>query len=342
MPILYIRKAEGLVTSLGCLDRSRRQIFLEKKVYFPIIEDCLTKLNKYLDKIHGTVDKFDSFPVKKTQLRSLRELEKKYGLEMPKSINLIGDIATINELPPTSHNHSEKIGEIIRIEYGVRAVFLKLGEISGVTRVAKWRKLSGIGTTFTVHRENNLYFACDVSKAFFNPRLGNERYRVISNIEKGETVVDLFAGVGPFSLPIAKKCAHVYSFDINCEAIELLRINIQINSVPLDKIFFKCEDAKNAPKIVKRPVDHVIMNYPEGALNFLETALKLFGKRGIIHFYIFARGEKPKDALELVTEEVKELIANNGFKLEIIFSKINKEVAPRKYLVILDLNVIRR
>src|SRR5437870_3131961 len=87
--------------------------------------------------------------------------------------------------------------------------------------------------THTIHKEYGCLFEVDLSKAFFSPRLSTEHQRVVQMVEKGERVVDMFAGVGPFSILIAKKVGDVRmdAIDANPQAIELLQENVRANKV---------------------------------------------------------------------------------------------------------------
>ncbi len=115
----------------------------------------------------------------------------------------------------------------------------------------------------------------------------NERMRVIKQVKKNEKVLDMFAGVGPFAIPIAKK-AHVCAIDINPYAIRYLKENARINKVELRIFEGDCK------KIIKNlgEFDRIIMNFPKGSKNFLDIALKHLKKKGIIHFYTFEKKDE--------------------------------------------------
>ena len=112
-----------------------------------------------------------------------------------------------------------------------RTVLAKSGAIEGVYRLRDFEVIAGVKNTVTVYTEYGCVYHVDVAKAYFSPRLSTEHNRVASNVKKGETVVDLFAGVGPFAIPIAKKIKNVqvYAIDVNPDAIALLKRNIAVN-----------------------------------------------------------------------------------------------------------------
>ena len=84
-----------------------------------------------------------------------------------------------------------------------------------------------------MHREFGCQYHVDIAKAYFSPRLSHEHERVASLVQDGEVVVDLFAGVGPFSVLIGKRnpMAKVYAVDLNPDAVELLKVNVRVNRV---------------------------------------------------------------------------------------------------------------
>src|SRR5207245_7797648 len=152
---------------------------------------------------------------------------------LPKSFDVVGDI-TLLELDSELAEYQTIIAEaIMEVHSNVRSVFAKSGEVSGAERIRPLRYLAGENRTHTIHKEYGCLFGVDLSKAFFSPRLSTEHQRVVQMVEKGERVVDMFAGVGPFSILIAKKVGDVRvdAIDANPQAIELLQENVRANKV---------------------------------------------------------------------------------------------------------------
>ena len=97
------------------------------------------------------------------------------------------------------------IGEgIMEINPHLRLVLRKSGQVSGTFRTREYEAIAGEGDSETVHEEFSCLFRLDVTKVYFNPRLSHERMRVARQIKEGERVLDMFAGVGPYSILIAK------------------------------------------------------------------------------------------------------------------------------------------
>jgi tRNA (guanine37-N1)-methyltransferase len=149
----------------------------------------------------------------------------------------------------------------------------------------------------------------------------------------------MFAGVGPFSISIARrrKNVKVYAADINPDAIAYLKRNIALNQVG-DRVFPLEGDVKKVVKIVAEKVDRVIMNLPENSLEYLETACEaLKPDSGIIHFYGFAEEPNPGDR---VLESLIAQLNRISWKIsEVRHKRLVKPAAPRIWLVAVDCKV---
>ncbi|KPM10012.1 tRNA (guanine(37)-N1)-methyltransferase-like protein, partial [Sarcoptes scabiei] len=135
--------------------------------------------------------------------------------------------------------------------------------------------------------EAGIKFKFDFAKVYWNPRLSTERKRIIDLLNhKVDIVYDVFAGVGPFAVPIAKirKCK-VLANDLNPDAYHWLKENVALNKVENLVECFNLdgrEFIKNQIKfdIIKQMEEfngtnlnrrlHVLMNLPELALDFLK------------------------------------------------------------------------
>ena len=160
------------------------------------------------------------------------------------------------------------------------------------------------------------------------------------NRKEGETVIDLFAGIGPFAIPIAKKHqdVKVYAIDANPQAIEYLKKNARLNKV-LGRIHFILGDAEQVVNSKLTGIaDRVIMNLPEKAIEFVDAAcnaLKPVG--GIIHFYSFTSAS---DSLEKVKRNFAATVEKTGRgAVEILYARTVRETAPHEFQVVLDVKI---
>lgn len=258
---------------------------------------------------------------------------------LPRALDIVGDIAIV-EVPSELKPYEKLIGmAILKAHRNVKTVLAKAGAISGIYRTREFVFIAGEPKTCTIHREFGCQYYVDVAKAYFSPRLSHEHQRVALLVKKDEVVLDLFAGVGPFSILIAKTVdSKIYAIDINPEAFVLLKKNILLNRVQ-NRVM---PMLGNARQIVcdkfANIADRVIMNLPESAIDFVDiacTALKLGG--GIIHFYSFIR---QPDSLDLLESRFAEAVEKAGRKAkQPLCARIVRETAPYQQQIVLDATI---
>jgi tRNA (guanine37-N1)-methyltransferase len=285
------------------------------------------------------------FPERKRREETLAEvLENKLPphllASLPRSLDIVGDIAII-EIPHELNAHEKLIGEaVLATHKNVRTVLAKVGAVGGTYRLREFNVIAGERRTDTVHKEHGCKYYVDVARVYFSPRLSHEHKRVASLVRKGETVVDLFAGVGPFSVLIAKtnEDAKVYAVDVNPEAIELLKRNLRLNRVE-NRVFPFLGDARQVIEDELFGVaDRVIMNLPESAIEFVDAACRAAKPAGVmIHFYGFIR---LPDSIENMELRFSEAVEKAGRRVEkFLFAKTIRETAPYEWQVVLDAKI---
>ena len=225
-------------------------------------------------------------------------------------VDVIGDIAIVR-LEEFGAKEKLKVARALldRLK-NVRVVMEQEGGIEGEFRLRKLRHLAGEERTLTVHRENGCSFKVDVARCYFSPRLSTERLRIAQEVRSKERVLNMFAGVGPYSIPIAKLAgAKVTSCELNEVAAGLHEENNRTNKVEsLVKVLQG--DAAYLPSMVRGKFDRVIMPLPSGADRFLPTALSMSRKGGVIHYYRHLLGEDEGEAAEALKAELGGLIPN--------------------------------
>jgi len=262
--------------------------------------------------------------------------------KLPRSFDVVGDIAIL-ELDSELVAFETGIAEaIMEVHPNVRAVFAKSGEVSGPERVRPLRYVAGENRTWTIHREQGCIFKVDLSRVFFSPRLSTEHQRVALLVNKGERVVDMFAGTGPFSILIAKRVGdvRVEAIDANPQAIELVRENARANKVE-SKIYAHLGDARNIVREqLAQTATRVIMNHPSASKDFVRDACDaLQPSGGVIHYYTFAGENWEEDS----RREVESGVEASGHAVERVLGIHRvREVAPMKWQVSVDLRVVPR
>lgn len=252
------------------------------------------------------------------------------------SFDLIGNIAIV-EIPPDLEKKETEIARALLDSIkAVKVVFKKEGSVYGSERIRKLKYLAGEDRSETVHTENGIKLKLDIKDVYFSPRLSYERLRILSRVNDGEIIADLFAGVGPFTLLIAKdRKVKVYAIDINARAIEYLKENIELNRLEGEVIVIHGDAMKVAPR---RVADRIIMNLPKKSHEFLPLAFDVLKEKGgVIHFYTIAPEE------ELFTQgerTIKKIAEEKGVIARIENSKVVRSYSPGNYHVVFDIRVI--
>ena len=259
--------------------------------------------------------------------------------ELISAFDQIGDIIIVR-IPDSLLPKKKIIGETLLNEVKIaKSVFYQASAVEGDFRTRHLEILAGEDRTETEYKEFGCRFTVDVENAFFSPRLSTERERIANLVTDGEVVVNMFAGVGMFSIMAAKKkrCT-VYSIDINPVASSLCERNIISNKL-LGKVISINGDAS---KIIKEQLenksDRTLMLLPERSDEFLKSAINATKSGGIIHYYSHIHADKKSDASKLSEEHYLQV---SPIKSEILSSKIVRPVGPRYYQTVVDVKITK-
>ena len=264
------------------------------------------------------------------------------GVNVNNAFDIIGDIAII-KLPKASATKAEIIAEAIMKRHGnVKATFTQTGGITGNYRLRSLKYAAGENRTITLHRESGCSFAVDVESCYFSPRLLHERLRIARLVQPREVVVNMFAGVGCFSLIIAKKsqAAKVFSIDINPVAMPFMEENIRRNRV-YSKVVPILGDAKwIIENRLQRCADRVLMPLPEKAYAYLPCAMfALKATGGWIHVYAFEHALKTENPVEKVKQKVMETLDVSSANFEVSTVRIVRSTGPNWFQLVADVHV---
>lgn len=349
---IKVKKIHGertlvLVKKLGI---SNRQLKIQQNlnsIYIPLVRSPnkaeIAKLKAQLPNFELETQGFSKKKLQRKEIREILENQLPPHLLsiLPRALDIIGDIAVIN-LPSELKTHKQAIGSaILKTHRNLKTVLAKIGAVSGTYRLRELELIAGEKKTTTVYKEYGCQYQVDVATAYFSPRLSHEHNRVASLVQTRETVVDLFAGVGPFSVLIAKKNINtrIYAVDINPEAVQLLKKNIRLNRVD-NQVIPILEDARQAVKDKLLGVaDRVIMNLPKKAIEFVDVACKTIKPSGgIIHYYAFFRFP---GSIQDAKISFSEIVEKTGRKVDAFFTaKTIRETAPYEFQIVLDAKIL--
>jgi tRNA (guanine37-N1)-methyltransferase len=249
-----------------------------------------------------------------------------------RAFDIVGDIAILR-LPEELLPKKKIIAEaLLQVHRNVRTVLLQASPVEGVYRTRELEFLAGEPKTETIHRESSCLFKVDLLQVYFSPRLSFDRMRIAKQVREGEVVINMFAGVGCYSIVIAKhsRASKIYSIDLNPHAYRYMCENVRLNRVG-DRVIPILGDAREKVPLLEK-ADRILMPLPEKARDFLDTALLAIKPSGIIHFYDL--GWDP-DPFSSSIRFLREKIGN----IKILGARKLRSYAPRCYHVVLDFSV---
>ncbi len=313
-------KIRRTLVEAGLLDRSRKICSDESHVYLPVLEIDEKKL--------CSIGQFELVHI------SFQPEEKIIGPEdllgFRPSFEVVGDIAMVED------RDAERVAAaLMSTSKSIKTVIAPISDVEGEFRTRRFRHVAGEARTVTLHKEHGLRYRVDLEGAYFTPRLGTERLRIACLVSPGDVVLDMFAGVGPFSLLLAKKGAEVIAMDKNPVAIKYLRENALLNKVNNIKILEG--DASELALRYENKADHVIMNLPHSASEFLLPAMRAAKSEGMVHYYCIA----PEDDLYRDEVLIKKAAEEMNLDVEVLYKEIVRSYAPHRNNVVIDFRPLR-
>lgn len=255
--------------------------------------------------------------------------------ELKTSFDIIGDIVIV-EIPEELKSKKKEIGKAT-LEFTKRkSVFMKKSAIHGTIRIRDLELIAGEDNAVTIHKEHGTRLKLNVKEVYFSPRLATERKRIADNVKDGEKILDMFCGIGPFPIVIAKnKNADITAVDINNDAIKYLDENIKLNKLK-GAIMPLCGDIREVAKenFVNEKFDRIIMNLPGLAFEFLDLAVDLITDKGVINYYEFS------DSFSQGIERLQKAAHKKNKKVEILNTRKVKSSSPGMWHVSIDGKII--
>ena len=257
--------------------------------------------------------------------------------ELVSAFDQIGNIIIVR-IPDSLLSKKELIGRTLLLEVKVaRSVFYQSSAVEGDFRTRKLELLAGEDSTETLYRESGCRFLVDVEKAFFSPRLSTERARIANLVNDGEIILNMFAGVGMFSIMAAKtKRCKVYSIDVNPVASRLCERNIESNKLQGEVISINGDAREIINDTLDNISDRTLMLLPERSDEFLDVAIRATKNGGVLHYYSHIHADKKTDAGRLSEEHFAQI---SPVRFEMLGSKIVRPVGPRFYQTVVDVRI---
>jgi tRNA (guanine37-N1)-methyltransferase len=333
---IAVPKEKGEEIRKALLDNGllNRELAIERDdevLYFPIISDENEKAVLGYELIEK---EFQQLERETKSYKELLDIPEELKSRLPTSFDIVGKVAII-KLEDELITHKEAIGKaLLSANKSIETVALDRGVV-GEARIRDLEIVAGKRSTETIHKEYGIELEIDPSKVYFSPRLATEHWRLAETVEDGEIVIDMFCGIGPFSVLIAKhrNPKKIYAIDINEEAISYLKRNIKRNKV--SDIESHIGDSKAlVPELP--PSDRIIMNLPHSAFDFLSYAFSNIKNNGTIHYYEILNHNKKKERWK----EIEKMASEQGIKIEKLDETEVHTYSPESSLYCFDLKVI--
>uniref|UniRef100_A0A8C8R9D6 tRNA (guanine(37)-N1)-methyltransferase n=1 Tax=Pelusios castaneus TaxID=367368 RepID=A0A8C8R9D6_9SAUR len=258
---------------------------------------------------------YDNFKVEEI-LRSV--LPK--GQEVTSGFSRIGHIAHLN-LRDHQQPYKHLIGQVIIDKSpGITCVVNKTNIIDNIYRNFQMEVLAGEANMIAKAKENHAAYEFDFSKVYWNSRLSSEHGRITELLKPGDILFDVFAGVGPFAIPAAKKKCSVFANDLNPESYKWLLHNCKLNKVDKNIKSFNMDGRDfllgplkeeltkelSLPTKERKNSVHIVMNLPALAIEFLDVFRHFLDGKPCstellptVHCYSFSKHDNPaKDVQE--------------------------------------------
>jgi tRNA (guanine37-N1)-methyltransferase len=253
------------------------------------------------------------------------------------SFDVVGDIAVI-KIPEDLKPKAKRIGEeILQRMKNVKTVLSQDSDVRGEFRTRDLSLVCGEEKYETIYKESGLLFKVNLVSAYFSPRLSTERLRIRSLVLDGEKIFNMFAGIGTFSLVIAKtKNCEIYSVDKNPEAVKLAEESLRLNKRMKGRVRPVLSDASEFGKSHEGEFDRVLMPLPERASEFLQVAISSAKPGGMIHYYVHVPEDDFYDGT-WISRHLANLNLPNKFSIS-RWKKV-REVGPRFIQAVADISL---
>ncbi|MFX0074628.1 MAG: class I SAM-dependent methyltransferase family protein [Candidatus Hermodarchaeota archaeon] len=263
---------------------------------------------------------------------------------LPRGFQTIGDVAIIKLNPKLLDKKILIANKYLELLPSLKSVYLNSGKVKGKFRTPEMIEyLVGIENSVVKHKEHGVIYKFDFTKIMFSMGNLRERKFLTTLVEDGETIVDMFAGIGYFSLPIAKhsKVKKIYSIELNPESFEYLTENIKLNHFEDIITPIKGNSKEEVVNLSKSGVkaDRVIMGVFPAPKDFIKEALMLTKVEGTIYHY---EGIVEKEQYIELFNEFNEITEEGGYRSKLLAKRFVKSYGPGLYHVVLDIKVVQK
>lgn len=253
---------------------------------------------------------------------------------LPRRLRILGHVSVL-WLEPEATPAKERIGQaVLEFDPKIRSVLRRTAPISGPFRQPAMELIAGDSDTETAFRENYCTFHLDPMKVMFS--IGNKAERArMSQLGAGELVIDMFAGIGQFSIPMAvhARPRMIHAIEWNPDAFNYLQQNIQANRVSHLVTPHLGDTGILAPQIAKGKADRVLMGLIQGTTRYLSQAIACLHAGGTLHVHEIGPRE---DAISGMINALEHAAQHEGRRVTLLSTRTVKTYSPGWNHFVLD------
>jgi len=269
--------------------------------------------------------------------------EKEISL-LPRGFQTLGKVIII-KLPPNLLAKKKIIADAyLDLFPNIKSVYINLGKVKGQFRQPeKIEFIAGENNPIVDHREHGILYRFNFTKIMFSMGNLNERKHLATLVKDGEIIVDMFAGIGYFSLPIAKHARpeRIFSIELNPDAYKSLIKNIKLNQMKEIIVPIYGDSKIQVVRLFESGIraDRVIMGVFPAPKDYIKEALLLAKEDGTIYHY---EGVVDKEGYMDLFTEFKEIAESQYCQCKLISKRFVKSYGPNLYHVVLDIEVLKK
>ncbi|MDT8358042.1 MAG: SAM-dependent methyltransferase [Methanomicrobiaceae archaeon] len=222
---------------------------------------------------------------------------------------MVGDVALVHGRRPTP----AEVEKIVR--WARPRGVLHIEGCEGAMRIPKTVLLQGTAGP-VLHREGGCTFFLDPGEVMFAMGNREEKARIAGLVREGERVADMFAGIGYFSIPVAKAGGLVHAMELNAIAYGYLLQNCAANRVS-GRMIPECGDSR---ELLRGVYDRILMGHFD-APRMIGDALRHAGPGTVLHVHAVGREDE---------EGIRGAVEQAGFSASVSYHQV-KKYAPGRW-----------
>ena len=260
---------------------------------------------------------------------------------LPRGFQILGKVIILKLQQKILEKKKLIADAVLEMFPSIRSVYINLGKVKGeFRRPEKINYVAGENNPIVDHREHDILYRFDITKIMFSKGNLNERKHLTTLVKDGEIIVDMFAGIGYFSLPIAKHARpeKIFSIELNPDAYKSLIKNIKLNHMKEIIVPIFGDSKIKVVRLFESGIraDRVIMGVFPAPKDHIKEALLLAKDKGTVYHY---EGVVDKENYLELFNEFDKIANSQGFKCELLSKRFVKSYGPNLYHVVLDIEV---